>query len=210
MITNEIQRKIIKWLIRIILAIIVILTIIIMNNRIQNLNEQLSISISNEKAYAAENSALNDKNLVFQFTIDQLSYSRDSLMMKMKEVVEDNGIKDKNLRSLQYQLEHFEKTDTIILRDTIFKEPSFKLDTCIMDEWNTSCISLAYPGQIGISNSYTNEKYIIVNSKKEPIRPHKCKFVNFFRRKHTVLEIDVIDKNPYVNTERQRFIEIID
>lgn len=188
----------------------VIMTITIMHKQIQSLTDQLSVSVSNEKAYAAENSDLNLKNRVFQFTIDQLQYSNDSLNRKIMSVVRESDIKDRNIRSLQYQLEHFSKTDTIILRDTIFRDPTFRLDTCIMDEWNTSCISLAYPGQIGISNSYVNEKYIIVNSKREPIRPHKCGFVNFFRKKHTVLEIDVIDKNPYVETERQRFIEIID
>ena len=188
----------------------VIMTITIMHKQIQSLTDQLSISVSNENAYAAENSDLNSKNRVFQFTIDQLQYSNDSLNRKIMSVVRENDIKDRDIRSLQYQLEHFSKTDTIVLRDTIFRDPTFRLDTCIMDEWNTSCISLAYPGQIGISNSYVNEKYIIVNSKRESIRPHKCGFVNFFRKKHTVLEIDVIDKNPYVETERQRFIEIID
>lgn len=196
-------------IVKIILIVLTILLIIGLFHRINVLNNQLSVSVSNEKAYAAENSDLNEKNRVFQFTIDQLQYSNDSLNRKIMSVVRENDIKDRNIRSLQYQLEHFEKTDTIVLRDTIFRDPTFRLDTCITDEWNTSCISLAYPGQIGISNSYVNEKYIIVNSKREPIRPHKCGFVNFFRKKHTVLEIEVVDKNPYVKTERQRFIEII-
>ena len=206
----ELKYKLIKWAIYLVIVIGVIMTITIMHKQIQSLTDQLSVSVSNEKAYAAENSDLNEKNRVFQFTIDQLQYSNDSLNRKIMSVVREADIKDRNIRSLQYQLEHFSKTDTIVLRDTIFRDPTFRLDTCIMDEWNTSCISLAYPGQIGISNSYVNEKYIIVNSKREPIRPHKCGFVNFFRKKHTVLEIDVIDKNPYVETERQRFIEIID
>ena len=196
-------------IVKIILIILTILLIIGLFHRINVLNNQLSVSVSNEKAYAVENSDLNEKNRVFQFTIEQLQYSNDSLNRKILSVVRENDIKDRNIKSLQYQLERFSKTDTIVLRDTIFRDPAFRLDTCIMDEWNTSCISLAYPGQIGISNSYVNEKYIIVNSKREPIRPHKCGFVNFFRKKHTVLEIEVIDKNPYVKTERQRFIEII-
>ena len=207
---TELKYKLIKWAIYLVIVIGVIMTIAIMHKQIQSLTDQLSVSVSNEKAYAAENSDLNLKNRVFQFTIDQLQYSNDSLNKKIMSIVRENDIKERNIRSLQYQLEHFSKTDTIVLRDTIFRDPTFRLDTCIMDEWNTSCISLAYPGQIGISNSYVNEKYIIVNSKREPIRPHKCGFVNFFRKKHTVLEIDVIDKNPYVETERQRFIEIID
>lgn len=205
----ELKHKLIKWAIYLLIVLGVIMTITIMHKQIQSLTDQLSVSVSNEKAYAVENSDLNEKNRVFQFTIEQLQYSNDSLNRKILSVVRENDIKDRNIRSLQYQLERFSKTDTIVLRDTIFRDPTFRLDTCIMDEWNTSCISLAYPGQIGISNSYVNEKYIIVNSKREPIRPHKCGFVNFFRKKHTILEIDVIDKNPYVKTERQRFIEII-
>lgn len=199
-----------KIIIKIILISITILFIIGLINKINTLNLELSYSINNEKAYAAENSYLQEQNLVFLLTIDDLRNSKDSLMIEMRNIINENGFKDSQIHSLQYQLEHFEKTDTLILRDTVFRDPSFRLDTCIVDEWNRSCISLAYPGQIGISNSYVNEKYIIVTARREPIRPHRCAFVNFFRKKHTVLEIDVIDKNPYVETERQRFIEIID
>lgn len=197
-------------IIKIILVILTILLIIGLFHKIDVLNNQLSNSINNEKAYAAENSNLRDKNLVYKMSIEQMEYFQDSLMIEMKKVANENGIKDKYIRSLQYQLEHYSKRDTIILRDTIFKDPTFYLDTCIIDNWNKTCLSLSYPGNIGISSSYKNEKYIVVNSKKEPIKPGKCKFVNFFRRKHTILEIDVIDKNPYVETEKQRFIEIID
>lgn len=198
-----------RIIIKIIIWTIMILVIVGLCYHINNLNIQLLNSINNEKAYAAENSNLRDKNLVYKLSIEQMEYFQDSLMVEMKKVANDNGIKDKHIRNLQYQLEHFSKRDTIILRDTIFKETLFYLDTCIIDNWNKTCLSLSYPGNIGISSSYKNEKYIIVNSKKEPIKPGKCKFVNFFRRKHTVLEIDVVDKNPYVETERQRFIEII-
>lgn len=177
---------------------------------INNLNTQLSNSINNEKAYAAENSTLRDKNLVYKMSIEQMEYFQDSLMIEMKKVANENGIKDRHIKNLQYQLEHFSKRDTIILRDTIFRDPTFHLDTCLIDEWNKTCLSLSYPGNIGISNSYKNEKFIIVNSKKENIKPYKCFLGKWFGKKHIVLEIDVIDKNPYVETERQRFIEIID
>lgn len=138
-----------------------------------------------------------------------MEYFQDSLMIEMKRIANENGIKDRHIKNLQYQLEHFYKRDTIIIRDTIFKDPKFHLDTCLVDEWNKTCLSLSYPGNIGISNSYKNEKFIIVNSRKENIKPYKCFLGKWFGKKHTILEIDVIDKNPYVETERQRFIEII-
>ena len=199
-----------RIIIKIIIWIIMILAIVGLCYHINNLNEQLSNSINNEKAYAAENSNLRDKNLVYKLSIEQMEYFQDSLMIEMKKIANENGIKDRHIKNLQYQLEHFYKRDTIIIRDTIFKDPKFHLDTCLVDEWNKTCLSLSYPGNIGISNSYKNEKFVTVNSRKENIKPYKCFLGKWFGKKHTILEIDVVDKNPYVETKRQRFIEIID
>ena len=199
-----------RIIIKIIIWTIMILAILGLYWHINNLNTQLSNSINNEKAYAAENSNLRDKNLVYKLSIEQMEYFQDSLMIEMKRIANENGIKDRHIKNLQYQLEHFYKRDTIIIRDTIFKDPKFHLDTCLVDEWNKTCLSLSYPGNIGISNSYKNEKFVIVNSRKENIKPYKCFLGKWFGKKHTILEIDIIDKNPYVETERQRFIEIID
>lgn len=198
-----------RIIIKIIIWVIMILAIIGLCYHINNLNEQLSNSINNEKAYAVENSNLRDKNIMYKVSIEQMEYFQDSLMLEMKRLANETGIKDRNIRHLQYQLEHYTKRDTIILRDTVFKESTFHLDTCIKDQWNTTCLSLSYPSNIGINHSYRNEKYIIVNSKKENIKPYKCFLGKWFGKKHTILEIDVIDQNPYVETERQRFVEII-
>ena len=114
------------------------LTIFFMGQRIHNLNIALDNSVNNEKAYAAENSGLKESNRVFKSTIEHLDYYNDSLMLAMKKIANDNGIKDKKIKSLQYQLEHYSKRDTLILRDTVFKDPNFVLDTCIIDRWNKS------------------------------------------------------------------------
>ena len=138
----------------------------------------------------------------------QNEVSRVSINMKAI-IAENNGLSDRNL-AFQLTIEDLTtKTDNLKIRDTIFRNPTFKLDTCLLDKWSETRLSLSYPGNIKINSIFNNEKYVIVHSKREPIRPHKCKFVNFFRKKHTVLEIEVVDKNPYVKTERQRFIEII-
>lgn len=199
-----------RIIIKIIIWTIMILVIVGLCYHINNLNIQLLNSINNEKAYAAENSNLRDKNLVYKLSIEQMEYFQDSLMIEMKKIANENGIKDKHIKNLQYQLEHFYKRDTIVIRDTIFKDLSFRLDTCLVDEWNKTCLSLSYPGNIGISNLYKNEKYLIVNTKRENIKPYKCFLGKWFGKKHTILEIDIVDKNPYVETREQRFIEIID
>lgn len=191
------------------IIVIVITTMFFLIKRINNLNEQLSISINNEKAYIAENSKLKENNLVFKFTIEQLENSVDSISQEILKVVDDNNIKNKTIKYLQYQLKTYNKIDTLLIRDTIFKNPDFKLDTCLIDKWNKSCLSLSYPNQIILNNTYYNKSYVIVNSKKEPIKPVNCFLERWFTKKHTVLEITVVDENPYVSTKEQRFIEII-
>lgn len=198
-----------KLIIKIIVYIIIALLMIFLIYKNITLQNEVSRASINMKAIVAENNGLSDRNLAFQLTIDELKSMNDSISNKMVDVLEELKIKPKTITQIQYQKEVITKTDTLKLRDTIFINPIFKLDTCLLDNWSETRLSLSYPGNIKINSIFNNEKYVIVHSKKEPIRPHKCKFVNFFRKKHTVLEIEVVDKNPYVKTERQRFIEII-
>ena len=198
-----------RIIIEIIIVIGVIVTIVALSARINYLNQELDLATNNVKAYASENSKLKNRNLVFELTLEQMEYYNDSLLHQMKKVANDNGIKDKQIRSLQYQLEHFYKRDTLIIRDTIFKDPTFHLDTCIQDKWSKTQLSLKYPGNIGIKNTYYNNKYIIVDSHKEPIKERKWFLPRWFTRKHIVAEITVVDENPYVSTPKQRFVQII-
>ena len=198
-----------RIIIEIIIVIGVIVAIVALSARINYLNQELDLATNNVKAYASENSKLKNRNLVFELTLEQMEYYNDSLLHQMKKVANDNGIKDKQIRSLQYQLEHFYKRDTLIIRDTIFKDPTFHLDTCIQDKWSKTQLSLKYPGNIGIKNTYYNNKYIIVDSHKEPIKERKWFLPRWFTRKHIVAEITVVDENPYVSTPKQRFVQII-
>lgn len=198
-----------RIIIEIIIVIGVIVTIVALSARINYLNQELDLATNNVKAYASENSKLKNRNLVFELTLEQMEYYNDSLLHQMKKVANDNGIKDKQIRSLQYQLEHFYKRDTLIIRDTIFKDPTFYLDTCIQDKWSKTQLILKYPGNIGIKNTYYNNKYIIVDSHKESIKERKWFLPRWFTRKHIVAEITVIDENPYVSTPKQRFVQII-
>lgn len=198
-----------KLIIKFIIYISVVLLIVFLIYKNITLQNEVNRASVNMKAMIAENNGLSDRNLAFQLTVDELKSMNDSISNKMVDVLEELKIKPKTVTQIQYQKEVITKTDTLKLRDTIFINPTFKLDTCLLDNWSETRLSLSYPGNIKINSIFNNEKYVIVHSKKEPIRPHKCKFVNFFRKKHTVLEIEVVDKNPYVKTERQRFIEII-
>ena len=54
----------------------------ILYNRNQNLKEEISVSMSNQKAFIAENSSLKEENRVFKFTVEQLNYYNDSILQR--------------------------------------------------------------------------------------------------------------------------------
>lgn len=175
----------------------------------QQLSKDYSISIENIKAYDAELSGLTNDTKVYKLTIEQLNYFNDSITKKMNEVRKELGIKDSKIKQMQYKLSHIEKSDSLTLPDTIFVN-SFKLDTIIGDEWANNHIIMSYPNKIKITPRFKLESFLFVSAKKETIKPPKKFFLfRWFQKRHTVLNITVKENNPYVETDRQKFIEII-
>ena len=174
------------------------------------MQDKLSVSVSNEKAYADENSILKDKNRVFQFTVDQLEYYNDSLLTKMNDVRKELQIKDRDLKQMQYLLSEAQKKDTVIFRDTLFRDPLIKVDTLLGDRWYQMKLGLRYPSTIITEPKFISEKYIIMDYRKETIEPpKKCFLARWFQKKHKVVEVEVVEKNPYIVNKQQRFIEIV-
>lgn len=176
----------------------------------QKLKYELSISVANEKAFAEENSGLKNQNRAFQFTVEQLEYFNDSLITKMNEVRKELKIKDDNLKQMQYLLSEAQKKDTVVFRDTLFREPTLKIDTLLGDRWYQMKLGLRYPSTIITEPKFISEKYIIVDYRKETIDPpKKCFIARWFQKKHKVVEVNVVEKNPYIENKQQRFIEIV-
>lgn len=179
-------------------------------NRNQDLKEEISVSMSNQKAFIAENSSLKEENRAFKFTVEQLNYYNDSILQKMNDVRKELKIKDENLKQLQYFKSISTRKDTVLFTDTIFKDRNLVLDTLIGDKWYNIRLGLKYPNLIYTEPTFTSEKYIIVNKKKETINPPKKFFLfRWFQKKHTILEVNMVEKNPYIENKNNRFIEII-
>ena len=183
----------------------------ILYNRNQDLKEEISISMSNQKAFIAENSSLKEENRVFKFTVEQLNYYNDSILQKMNDVRKELKIKDKDLKQMQYLLSEATKKDTIVFRDTLFREPTLDIDTLVGDKWYSIRLGLKYPNLITTNPTFISEKYIIVNKKKETINPPKKFFLfRWFQRKHWVMEVNIKEKNPYIKEVNNKFVEIIE
>lgn len=179
-------------------------------NERQDLKKEVCTLRNNQKAFIAENSFLKNESRAFKFTIEQLNYYNDSILQKMNNVRKELKIKDKNIKQLQYLLSVSTKKDTVLFTDTIFKDKSLALDTVIGDKWYNIRLGLKYPNLIYTEPTFTSEKYIIVNKKKETVNPPKKFFLfRWFQKKHTILEVNMVERNPYIENKNNRFIEII-
>jgi hypothetical protein len=196
-----------KYLIISIIILVSIISFLGYTNK--KLSNQYAIAYENIKAYDAELSGLKDDTKVYKLTIEQLNYFNDSIIKKMNEVRKELGIKDSKIKQMQYKLSHIEKSDSLTLPDTIFVN-SFKLDTIMGDEWANNHIIMSYPNKIKITPRFKLESFLFVDAKRETIKPPKKFFLfRWFQKRHTVLNITVKENNPYVETDRQKFIEII-
>ena len=180
-------------------------------NERQDLKKEVYTLRNNQKAFIAENSSLKDESRAFKFTIEQLNYYNDSILQKMNDVRKELNIKDKNLKQMQYLLSEATKKDTIVFRDTLFRESTLDIDTLIGDKWYNIRLELKYPNLITTNPTFISEKYIIVNKKKETINPPKKFFLfRWFQKKHWIMEVNIKEKSPYIREVNNRFIEIIE
>lgn len=208
MILSNIRTYILGAIIILIGALITSTIILYSDNK--ELKNNLSIAISNEKAFINENTGLKGQNRAFQFTIEQLEYFNDSLMIKMNNVRKELKIKDSKLKQMQYLLAQSSKKDTIFYRDTIFKDATINMDTVLGDKWYKLQLGLRYPNTIIVNPEFTTETNIVWSVDKETIKPpHKCWLVRLFQKKHNVLKVDIIENNPYSTVRKSRFIEVI-
>ena len=193
------------------IAIIILLGIIgAMWQQVKYANEKWEVATANMKAYDAQLAAEGKKNIALQLTIDQLGYFKDSVLQELDNTRKELKIKDKNLKALQSVSSSFSKPDTIILKDTLFKEVSLDVDTVLGDKWYNVRLGLKYPSIVAVKPYFKSEKHIVVSSKKETVNPPKKYFLlRWFQKRHTVLHIDVVERNPYVDDESSRYVEII-
>lgn len=171
--------------------------------------ELYSKELQNVEAYRASNSGLEKDIREYTMSIDDLRASKDSLDRKLANTIDQLKIKDKNIEYLQYQVKTIQKTDTIALVDTIFV-PETNLDTLLKDKWYSLRLQLNYPSTIVASPSFTSEQHVVINTKKEYNKtPSKIFFIRWFQKKHTVVEVNVEEKSPYITNKENKFIKIL-
>lgn len=176
---------------------------------LQKYKELYNRELLNVKAYEQYNSNMQNELREFKFTMDELRSSSDSINQKLVKEIDRLKLKDKNIQYLQYNTSVIQKTDTIVVNDTIFKE-SVQLDTIIGDEWYSMKLGLKYPSVITTEPTFKSEKYVVISTKKEyNKKPSKIFFIRWFQKKHTVVTVDMEEKNPYISNRENKFIKVV-
>lgn len=188
----------------IILAVITIFGLI---HHISSLNETISIQSSNIKAYEAEVSGLKNDTQTYQYSVNQIKASKDTLIHYLDSLRNVIKIKDKNLKSMSYIKTISIKYDTLYLDKT--KTIVNPIDTIVGDDWFNVHLDL-HDTVIAVEPNYKSELSVFTSYRKETINPpSKIFFIRWFQKKHKVITVEVIEQNPYAKIEKQKFVEII-
>ena len=204
-----------KYLYIILAAVLILLSlssvIFIQSKRIKKFKEQNLALTTNMLAFSEENSKLKQRNVEFQLSVDQLKFYNDSLLQKMDEARKQLKIKDKEIKRLGYLSSVAARVDTIRFTDTLFRDSVVQLDTTIRDKdgWYSCDVGLKFPNEISVSPTFKSEKYVITHVNKETVNPpKKCWLGRLFQKKHNVVIVDVVENNPYITSEKERFISV--
>lgn len=175
-----------------------------------HLKNRYSEARSNIKAYEQLYDSAVNQNRRFELTIDELNYSRDSLVQALNKIRKENKILDKKIKSLSYVSSVVEIHDTVKLRDTLSIREGVSIDTALVSPWYNINFLISPPDSLIFSIKVPSEKYIIASTNRETIDPpKKCFIARLFQKKHTVVDVQIIEKNPYIVNKQSRFIEVV-
>ena len=201
-----------KNIVNVLIIIALLVGVVIFQSvRLNNRTKEYEVAIQNNKAYESQMNILNEENKVFQFAIEQLEYISDTSIRKLDSMRKELKIKDRQIKQMSNVKERIYITNTFNVTDTIFKEPNFTLDTCLGDKWYTNCLHLEYPNQISSELDVNTDLNCFIHTKRETINP-PCKtwIGRLFQRKHTVINVDVVENNPHSNVKEVKFIKILE
>lgn len=180
-----------------------------LRNKMIMYKEAYNTEYSNKRALESEVDSLYNNTELLKYSIKDIKYSNDSLVRELYDANKKLKHKDKNIKQLQYLLSSAERTDSVILRDTILCK-DIQIDTTIGDEWIKTRLQIEYPSTIKVTPQVKSEKMVFMNeTKKIDGKPSRVFFIRWFQKRYTTVEVDIIENNPYIVNDRSKFIEII-
>ena len=168
------------------------------------------IALSNENNKNAKSSK------AYELKISQMKYINDSLMNAMDSVRRSLNIKDKNTKGLGYIKSTVRIHDTVLVNRIRDGDKPLSIDTVINKKWYQ--IEIDYKGSrcseckdtLIVSPKVSSEKYVVISTSKEYVNaPKKWWLQRIFQKKEEVVDVKVVETNPYIYSDHESFIKVI-
>ena len=198
-------------------GVVAILALIIIGvRRCKSAEDKLEGYETNWIALSNENNKNAKSSKLYEFKLSQLKYINDSLMNAMDSVRKSLNIKDKNTKGLGYIKSTVRIRDTVLVNRIRDGDNSISIDTTINKKWYQ--IQLDYRGSkcneckdtLIVSPKVTSEKYVVISTQKEYVdTPKKFWIQRIFQKKDEVIDVKVVETNPYIYSNENRFVKVI-
>ena len=202
--------------IRVLVVVAILALIIIGVRRCKSAEGKLEGYETNWIALSNENNKNAKSSKLYEFKLSQLKYINDSLMNAMDSVRKSLNIKDKNTKGLGYVKSTILIHDTVLVNRIRDGDNSISIDTTINKKWYQ--IQLDYRGSkcneckdtLIVSPKVTSEKYVVISTQKEYVdTPKKFWIQRIFQKKDEVIDVKVVETNPYIYSNEDRFVKVI-
>ena len=172
--------------------------------KLQDTRKELERIENNLTYYQGLTSKEHEQNRVLQLTIDDLTYSNDSLIQKLEQIREELDIKSKDIKS-----EAYVKT---VIKDSIRTVVEDKDFTALLTLNGLTNVTVSKQDSIlDVKLDITNEQYLYVKRKKVYKRKYKNgwqRFWHFDWKKIEVNEYQIHNSNPIIKVKETRVIEL--
>lgn len=189
-----------------ILSLLIACIILIMFN--SNLRKDIGVYDNNFKALTLERDSIKKEAIAYKFSVEQLEYLNDSIIDNLNDMRVKLNIKENQLLQMQNIKTEVTIRDSVFFKDTVFKTSFVKIDTVISDNWHSLAISLN-KNKLNIETKYKSDLCVFAKNSREILgTPKKCAVGRWFQKKHNVIRVEVIDRNPYSIIKEQKFVII--
>ena len=210
------ESNVLKYIVKTLVVVAVLALIIIVVRRCKSAEDKLEGYENNWIALSNENNKNAKSSKLYEFKLSQLKYINDSLMNAMDSVRKSLNIKDKNTKGLGYVKSTILIHDTVLVNRIRDGDNSISIDTTINKKWYQ--IQLDYRGSkcneckdtLIVSPKVTSEKYVVISTQKEYVdTPKKFWIQRIFQKKDEVIDVKVVETNPYIYSNEDRFVKVI-
>ena len=210
------ESNVLKYIVKTLVVVAILALIIIGVRRCKSTEDKLEGYETNWIALSNENNKNAKSSKLYEFKLSQLKYINDSLMNAMDSVRKSLNIKDKNTKGLGYVKSTILIHDTVLVNRIRDGDKTISIDTTINKKWYQ--IQLDYRGSkcneckdtLIVSPKVTSEKYVVISTQKEYVdTPKKFWIQRIFQKKDEVIDVKVVETNPYIYSNENRFVKVI-